>query len=156
VTTISFDLGGAVGIAIDTAAGLELITLDYRNFTIGAMATRFEGRLRELIYVHAPDLIAYEEPIGMFSKPGKGAAVHAHRVYGQAVLIQKLAYNAEIDTAAYNVSRVRKKFAGSGRATPDAILKAAYKIGAEPADEHQADAVLIHRASLTNLQISLL
>lgn len=147
MSVVAIDLGRNAGVALGPPGRVPTCETLALPDAIGAGLSRLEGFLRGVLRSHPVSLLAYEAPFLMFGRPSAHATNHAYRSFGQAAAILKLAHEFGVAPVAFQVRSVRKQFAGGAKARPDAILRAALSCGARPANDHEADAVLIWMAA---------
>ena len=106
---------------------------------------RFKAKVRELIQLESIDLIAYERPAGMH----KSSIMVASEMVG---VLKDLCIELNIDLACYSASEIKKFATGKGNANKEAMIEAATKLGYNPQDDNEADA--IHLYLLTQKELN--
>lgn len=103
---------------------------------IGAFGIAFEGWLAPTLRDVAPEVVAYEAP-SLFAVTQPATVI---KLNGLAYDTEKLCARAGIRCFQANPSRLKKFFAGNGRAKKPDMVAAARRYGWTVADDNQADA----------------
>lgn len=145
IRILALDIALTTGWASDMPSGGDKpcfgsFTVDAdKGEAMGRAAFHFERELRGLIQVHNPTDLAYEAPI---SERAHGPWV-AELVLGLCCLVNKLAFELELEAWACEISPVRKHFIGDGRSRKEAkqeVWDRCKLLGWQPQTLDQSDA----------------
>jgi Holliday junction resolvasome RuvABC endonuclease subunit len=125
----------AVGARLES--GVQEFALG-RGESPGMRFLRFGVWLREIVALHRPEVVLYEQPFVMRS----GAA--AEISLGFATRVQEACATHAIEHQAVNGATLKKWATGRGNAKkPDMIAAARQRFGVEPRSSDEADALLL-------------
>lgn len=103
---------------------------------VGKFAWAFHDWLTPLVSTERPHLIIYEAPV----LPRQTTPATVIKLNGLAYDTEKIARYHRVRVVKANVSRLKKFWTGSGRATKDDMMAAARRQGLRVRTEHDADA----------------
>ena len=141
---LSLDIATKTGWKTETSSGVWNLKPN-RGESEGMRVVRFKAKVRELIQLENIDLIAYERPAGMH----KSSIMVASEMVG---VLKDLCIELNIDSACYSASEIKKFATGKGNANKEAMIEAATKLGYNPQDDNEADA--IHLYLLTKKELN--
>jgi Holliday junction resolvasome RuvABC endonuclease subunit len=145
VTVLALDLGSRMGWALLRAdgrveSGVEAFS-PKTNESPGGRFNRFRRWLVDMKQAH-PELarIAYEN-VNFIGGP---QGTYAVQVYGgfEAIVLMFCDHH-QIECRGHAVGTVKKRFAGSGKATKDDMIAQCRAMGFKPQDDNEADAIAV-------------
>lgn len=141
---LSLDIATKTGWKTETSSGVWNLKPN-RGESEGMRVVRFKAKVRELIQLENIDLIAYERPAGMH----KSSIMVASEMVG---VLKDLCIELNINLACYSATEIKKFATGKGNANKEAMIAAATKLGYNPQDDNEADA--IHLYLLTKKELN--
>lgn len=108
-----------------------------RGESEGMRVVRFKSKVKELVDIEGVTLIAYERPAGMH----KASIMVASEMVG---VLKDLCIEMNINLACYSAQQIKKFATGKGNAGKPEMIEAAKKLGYNPADDNEADAIHLY------------
>jgi Holliday junction resolvasome RuvABC endonuclease subunit len=105
----------------------------------------FEIWLEEMVDNLRPDLVVYERPFA------RGQAA-TRMGWGFAGICEAVAVNSRANVQDAEVNSVKRFWTGNGNATKDDMITAAWALGVDPRNDHEADAIAILHYTVANLK----
>ena len=104
---------------------------------IGRFADAYDEWLLDMITLESPALVVFEAPfVG-----GTGNANTARKLMGLCWQTEIACYRRQIRCMEHGNTSVKKMFAGNGRAEKGEMIAAAERMGWNPKNDHEADAL---------------
>jgi crossover junction endodeoxyribonuclease RuvC len=145
---LAFDTGTTSGACADTSTGAPtFFTWHGARWSspgeFGARLHHFDVWVSDLIALTKPERIVFEAPLVI-----RGDNVHTNAdtvrlLYALAGEVERIAYRHDLPVDEENVQRVKKIFAGSGRAKKADVLFRCRQLGWSVKNEHEADAAAL-------------
>ncbi len=104
---------------------------------IGRFAYAYNEWLLDMITLENPGLVVFEAPI----LAGKTTPATARKLMGLAWHTEFVCNLRQIRCAEDHLQSIKKFFAGNGRAEKEDMIAAARRLGFDPKDDNQADAI---------------
>jgi Holliday junction resolvasome RuvABC endonuclease subunit len=104
---------------------------------IGRFAAAYNEWLLDMITLESPGLVVFEAPI----LAGRTNLTTARKLTGLAWHTEFVCNLRQVRVREHHLQSIKKMFAGSGRADKDAMIAAARRLGFDPKDDNQADAL---------------
>ena len=98
---------------------------------------RFKSKVKELIELEGINIIAYERPAGMH----KASIMVASEMVG---VLKYLCIEKGIELACYSATEIKKFATDKGNANKEQMIEAAKKLGYNPKDDNEADAIHLY------------
>jgi Holliday junction resolvasome RuvABC endonuclease subunit len=115
-----------------------------RGESEGMRVVRFKSKVKEIIAMEDINLIAYERPAGMH----KSSIMVASEMVG---VLKDLCIEKDIDLACYSASEIKKFATGKGNANKELMIEHAIKLGFNPKDDNEADAIHLYNLTLKDI-----
>lgn len=115
-----------------------------RGESEGMRVVRFKSKVKEIITMEDINLIAYERPAGMH----KSSIMVASEMVG---VLKDLCIEKDIDLACYSASEIKKFATGKGNANKELMIESAIKLGFNPKDDNEADAIHLYNLTLKDI-----
>jgi len=147
MSIIALDIATKTGWATSTASGTWDLKPN-RGESEGMRVVRFKSKVRELIEIERPTIIAYERPAGMH----KNSIMVASEMIG---VLKDLCQEKGIEYASYSAMEIKKFFTGSGNANKAKMLSTAQEMFPEKKikDDNEADALALYLLTKKDLKI---
>lgn len=133
---LALDLATISGWKTSTASGIWNLKVK-RGESSGMLVVRFKAKVRELIQLESIDLIAYERPAGRHVS----SVMVASEMVG---VLKDLCIESGVDLACYSAKEIKKFATGNGNCGKPAMIEAAQKLGYNPIDDNEADAIFLY------------
>lgn len=140
---LALDIATKTGWKTKTSSGVWDLKPN-RGESEGMRVVRFKSKVRELINLEQINLISYERPAGLH----KSSIMVASEMIG---VLKDLCIELKIDLACYSSSEIKKYATGKGNANKDEMIKTAIKLGYNPKDDNEADAIHLYNLSISQL-----
>ena len=140
---IGLDLGRNLGVAEKKGDSIRTYTRELPA-NVGQYMSDSMGIIRAFYRESPQRQIAFEQPFAS-SRPSRDALNTAARNFGFVAALMMVARENRAPTPlGYLPGNARKNVIGWGNATEKQIYECARKLGADPANDHEADAVIIY------------
>lgn len=133
---LALDIATKTGWKTKTASGTWDLKPN-RGESEGMRLVRFKSKVKELVDIEGITLIAYERPAGMH----KASIMVASEMVG---VLKDLCIEMNINLACYSAQQIKKFATGKGNAGKPEMIEAAKKLGYNPADDNEADAIHLY------------
>lgn len=114
---LALDIATKTGWACDVDSGVIDLT-PKRGESAGMKTIRFNSRLREMIDLIKPTVIAYERPAGQHAS----SVIDAAKLIG---VLEVVAHGKGIELSPYSASQIKKHATGKGNSGKPAMIAAA-------------------------------
>ena len=153
----AFDLGSTAAIACnctiragklkDSGAWYQHYGLEDKNATRPQRLAHFLIQTNIYILRARPEVVVFERPFA------RGQAA-TRALWGYAGILDALAINHNLIVTDFTPAEIKKWSTGNGRASKDEMLVAAWRLGYEGDNEHEADAFLLLKFSEAGMKRS--
>jgi len=140
---LALDIATKTGWKTKTSSGVWDLKPN-RGESEGMRVVRFKSKVRELINLEQINLVSYERPAGAY----KSSIMVASEMIG---VLKDLCIELNIDLACYSASEIKKFATGKGNANKEEMIKSAIKLGFNPKDDNEADAIHLYNLSVSHL-----
>lgn len=140
---LALDLATNIGMAIGDPRELPAhrsFTLPSTGDDVGRFLDAFDIWLSDTITVERPTICAFEAPI---IHAGKTSYLTARKLMCLAGHTEFVLRRRDVPCFEGNVTQVKKFFAGSGRAQKGDVMAVARRLGLDPKNDDEADAVAL-------------
>jgi len=133
---LSLDIATNTGWKTETTSGVWDLN-PARGESEGMRVVRFKSKVKELIELEGINIIAYERPAGMH----KASIMVASEMVG---VLKYLCIEKGIELACYSATEIKKFATDKGNANKEQMIEAAKKLGYNPKDDNEADAIHLY------------
>ena len=133
---LALDIATNTGWKTKSASGVWNLKPN-RGESEGMRVVRFKAKVREMIELENINIISYERPAGMH----KASIMVASEMVG---VLKDLCITMGIELACYSATEIKKSATGKGNANKEAMIEAAVKLGYNPKDDNEADAIHLY------------
>lgn len=141
---LSLDIATKTGWKTETASGVWNLKPN-RGESEGMRVVRFKSKVREIIELEGIELVSYERPAGMH----KASIMVASEMVG---VLKDLCIEKGIELACYSASEIKKFATGKGNANKEQMVLFAQKLGFNPSDDNEADAIHLFNLTKNDLE----
>jgi Holliday junction resolvasome RuvABC endonuclease subunit len=140
---LSLDIGTNTGWKTPTSSGVWNLKPN-RGESEGMRVVRFKSKVRELINLEGITLVSYERPAGMH----KSSIMVASEMVG---VLKDLCIELGVELACYSASEIKKFATGRGNAKKEEMIEEAKKLGYNPNDDNEADAIHLYMLTISDI-----
>ena len=140
---LALDIATKTGWKTETASGVWNLKQN-RGESDGMRLIRFKSKLREIIKLEKINMVSYERPSGRH----KYSIIFVAEMVG---ILKSVCIELKIDFACYSSTEI-KKFA-TGKGNCGKLVDAAKKLGYNPLDDNEADAIFIYLLTCNSLNL---
>lgn len=140
---LSLDIGTNTGWKTTTSSGVWNLKPN-RGESEGMRVVRFKSKVRELINLEGITLVSYERPAGMH----KSSIMVASEMVG---VLKDLCIELGVELACYSASEIKKFATGRGNAKKEEMIEEAKKLGYNPSDDNEADAIHLYMLTISDI-----
>jgi Holliday junction resolvasome RuvABC endonuclease subunit len=140
---LSLDIGTNTGWKTTTSSGVWNLKPN-RGESEGMRVVRFKSKVRELINLEGITLVSYERPAGMH----KSSIMVASEMVG---VLKDLCIELGVELACYSASEIKKFATGRGNAKKEEMIEEAKKLGYNPNDDNEADAIHLYMLTISDI-----
>jgi crossover junction endodeoxyribonuclease RuvC len=133
---LALDIATKTGWKTETSSGVWDLKPN-RGESEGMRVVRFKSKVKEMIQMEGITLVSYERPAGMH----KASIMVASEMVG---VLKDLCIELGVEMACYSASEIKKFATGKGNAKKEQMIEAAAKIGYNPKDDNEADAIHLY------------
>lgn len=144
---LAFDQATNTGYAVDRPGGGDnplcgsfRCDRDDDPDAFGDSFVEFEQKVSDLIAVHAPDLVAFEQPMVVRGNNIKTTAQTIRLLFGYAAIIELVATRQGIECREINNTEWKRHFVGNGAASKPEVAQRCRLLGWNPQNYDAADA----------------
>ncbi len=141
---LALDIATNTGWKTKTSSGVWNLKPN-RGESEGMRVVRFKSKVKELIELENITLVSYERPAGMH----KSSIMVASEMVG---VLKDLCIEKRVELACYSATEIKKFATGKGNANKDEMIKEAIRLGFNPQDDNEADAIHLYR--LTDIELN--
>lgn len=142
---LALDIATKTGWCTQTAYGTWDLKPN-RGESEGMRVVRFKSKVREMIKLENINLVSYERCAGMH----KSSIIVASEMIG---VLKDLCIELGIELASYSAKEIKKDATGNGNAGKPLMIKTAFDLGFNPADDNAADAIHLYRLTKKDLNL---
>lgn len=142
---LALDIATNTGWKTATASGTWNLK-PARGESEGIRLVRFKAKVKELIALENIKVVAYERPAGMH----KASIMVASEMVG---VLKDLCIEQGIELACYSATEIKKFATGKGNAGKPEMIEAAIKLGFNPIDDNEADAIHLYYLAKKDLNL---
>ncbi|MDA3614732.1 crossover junction endodeoxyribonuclease RuvC [Polluticaenibacter yanchengensis] len=133
---LALDIATKTGWKTETASGVWDLKPN-RGESSGMRVVRFKSKVKEIIQIEGITQVSYERPAGA----NKSSIMAESEMIG--VLID-LCIEMGVEYASYSANEIKKFATGKGNAGKPEMINAAVKLGYNPIDDNEADAIHLY------------
>jgi len=140
---LALDIATKTGWKTNTSSGVWNLKPN-RGESEGMRVVRFKAKVKELIKLEEIELVSYERPAGMH----KSSIMVASEMVG---VLKDLCIEFGVNLACYSASEIKKFATGKGNASKDLMVEHAIKLGFNPIDDNEADAIHLYNLTVKDV-----
>jgi len=140
---LALDIATKTGWRTATASGVWNLKPN-RGESEGMRVVRFKSKVCELIELEGIELVSYERPAGMH----KASIMVASEMVG---VLKDLCIEKGVELACYSANEIKKYATGKGNANKELMVEIAFKLGFNPADDNEADAIHLYNLTVNDI-----
>lgn len=140
---LALDIATNTGWKTTTASGVWNLKPN-RGESEGMRVVRFKSKVRELIAMEGINLVSYERPAGMH----KSSIMVASEMVG---VLKDLCIELGVELASYSATEIKKFATGKGNCGKPEMIEAAKKLGFNPQDDNEADAIHLYNLTIKDI-----
>jgi Holliday junction resolvasome RuvABC endonuclease subunit len=141
---LALDIATKTGWKSSTSSGVWDLRPN-RGESEGMRVIRFKSKVQDMIRIENINLVVYERVAGMH----KSSIIVASEMVG---VLKALAIENGIDLACYSAGEIKRFATGKGNANKEAMVEAAIKLGYNPQDDNEADAIHLYNLVTNELR----
>ena len=140
---LALDIATKTGWKTKTSSGVWDLKPN-RGESEGMRVVRFKSKVKELVLLEDIKLISYERPAGLH----KSSIMVASEMVG---VLKDLCIGMGLDLACYSASEIKKFATGKGNAKKEAMIAEAVRLGFNPKDDNEADAIHLYNLTIKDI-----
>lgn len=140
---LALDIATKTGWKTETASGTWDLKPN-RGESESMRVVRFRSKVKDMVGMESIDIIAYERPAGMH----KSSIMVASEMVG---VLKLLCEELKLNLCCYSANEIKKFATGKGNAGKPQMIEAAIKLGFNPADDNEADAIHLYNMVMNEL-----
>lgn len=141
---LALDIATNTGWKTKTSSGVWNLKPN-RGESEGMRVVRFKSKVREMIEMENIDLVSYERPAGAH----KSSIMVASEMIG---VLKDLCIELGVNLACYSASEIKRNATGKGNSNKEEMIKACVKLGFNPKDDNEADAIHLYNLTLKDIR----